>query len=265
MTGHTPDPEHTRILRRAPSEFPTPPSGNPPEDTRTGIIRRTPTGSIPAQQPPDPRTTHIPAPPAAVPEDTRTGIIRRTPTGSLPVQRPPQPGRPPQPERPPQAERPPQPELRPEAPTGLIPEAPTGLIAPLPAPPTVEPEPVPASSVSAIVTCAVAILSGWAVSVVATDLITGWWQTDRLFCLGVGFLTFVFAFSTISGVITLLLRRAVGRYLIATGALVALLTFGAVFIAGAKIAWPVYLIPVLPVLSVVLAFLPGTGRWSRLR
>lgn len=251
MTGHTPDPEHTRILRRAPSEFPTPPSGNPSEDTRTGIIRRTPTGSIPAQQPPDPRTTHIPAPPAVLPEDTRTGIIRRTPTGSLPVQLPPQPEL--------------RPELRPEAPTGLIPEAPTGLIAPLPAPPTVEPEPVPASSVSAIVTCAVAILSGWAVSVVATDLITGWWQTDRLFCLGVGFLTFVFAFSTISGVITLLLRRAVGRYLIATGALVALLTFGAVFIAGAKIAWPVYLIPVLPVLSVILAFLPGTGRWSRLR
>jgi hypothetical protein len=109
------------------------------------------------------------------------------------------------------------------------------------------------------------MLSGWAVSVVATDLITGWWQSDRLFCLGVGFLTFVFAAATISGVITVLLRRAVGRYLIATGALVALLTFGAVFIAGAEIAWPVYLIPVLPVLSVVLAFLPATGRWSRLR
>jgi hypothetical protein len=69
----------------------------------------------------------------------------------------------------------------------------------------------------------------------------------------------------VSGVITVLLRRTIGRYLITTGAVVALLTFGAVFIAGAKIAWPVYLIPVLPVLSVMLAFLPGTGRWSRLR
>ncbi|MDF2824092.1 MAG: hypothetical protein K0R68_1500 [Mycobacterium sp.] len=109
----------------------------------------------------------------------------------------------------------------------------------------------------------VAIISGWAVAVVGTDLITGWWQTDRLFCLGVGFLTFVFAASTISGVITVLLRRAVGRYLIATGAVVALLTFGAVFIAGAKVPWPVYLIPVLPVASVILAFLPGTRRWTR--
>lgn len=110
----------------------------------------------------------------------------------------------------------------------------------------------------------VAILSGWAVSVVATNLITGWWQTDRLFCLGVGFLTFVFAASTVAGVITMLLRRAVGRYLIATGAVVALLTFGAVFIAGAKIPWPVYLIPALPVASVLLAFLPATRRWTRL-
>lgn len=107
------------------------------------------------------------------------------------------------------------------------------------------------------------MLSGWAVSVVSTDLITGWWHTDRLFCLGVGFLTFVFAAATISGVITVLLRRTIGRYLIATGAVVALLTFGAVFIAGAKIAWPVYLIPVFPVASVALAVLPGTRRWTR--
>lgn len=202
MTGSVPDPEHTRILRRAPS------APTPAEDTRTGIIRRTPTGSLPAQQPPDPRTTHIPPPP--------------------------------------------------EAPTGFIPAQATAESQP-------EADPVTASAVSAIATCVVAILSGWAVSVVATDLITGWWHSDRLFCLGVGFLTFVFAAATISGVITLLLHRVVGRYLIATGALVALLTFGAVFIAGAKIAWPVYLVPVLPVLSVVLAFLPGTGRWSRLR
>lgn len=211
--------EHTRIIRRAPAS-PPPPRHPLPEDTRTGIIRRAPTGSIPAQQ--DPRTTHIPTPA--------------------------------------------------EAPTGLIPplpapthaEAPTGLIPPAPA--SVSPSPVvPAepSARGAIATCVVAILSGWAVSVVATDLITGWWQTDRLFCLGVGFLAFVFAASTISGVITVLLRRAVGHYLILTGAVVALLTFGAVFIAGAQVPWPVYVIPVLPVLSVLLAFLPGTRRWTR--
>lgn len=204
MSGPDPSTEHTRIIRRAPAA--------PPQEPSTGIIRRAPTGSLPAQQPPDPRTTHIPAPP--------------------------------------------------EAPTGLIPAPPTGAI---PAAPTPEPSPAQFSARSAIATCVVAMLSGWAVSVVATDLITGWWQTDRLFCLGVGFLTFVFAASTVSGVITVLLRRAVGRYLIATGAVVALLTFGAVFIAGAKIAWPVYLIPVLPVLSVVLAFLPSTRHWSRLR
>ncbi|MET0898960.1 MAG: hypothetical protein ABWY45_13705 [Mycobacterium sp.] len=194
----------------------------------------------------------MPTPSAPVPDDTRTGIIRRTPTGALPVQ---------QTSEPQTTHIPAQPLTQSEAPTGLI--------SPLPAPSapaSVDLEPAdPPGAVSAIGTCAVAMLSGWAVSVVATDLITGWWQSDRLFCLGVGFLTFVFAASTISGVITLLLRRAIGRYLIATGALVALLTFGSVFIAGAKIAWPVYLIPVLPVLSVVLAFLPGTGRWSRPR
>jgi hypothetical protein len=237
VTGPDSSSEHTRIIRRVPSDLPTPPSGTSQEEPKTGIIRRTPTGSIPAQQPPD---------------ETRTGIIRRTPTGSIPAQQPPEPRTThiPAP-RSPQAQS----------------DAPTGLISVPPAQPTVDPEPTapPVGAVSAIATCAVAMLSGWAVSVVATDLVTGWWQSDRLFCLGVGFLTFVFAASTISGVITLLLQRTIGRYLIATGALVALLTFGSVFIAGAKIAWPVYLIPVLPVLSVALAFLPGTGRWSRLR
>jgi hypothetical protein len=195
-----PDPDHTRILRRAPQ---APPSAA--DDTRTGIIRRAPTGPVPAQ--PDPRTTHIPT--------------------------------------------------APEAPTGLIP--PVSAPAPLP---TAAPPPTVPSPRGAIATSVVAMLSGWAVSVVATDLITGWWETDRLFCLGVGFLAFVFAASTVAGLITVLLRRAVGRYLIANGAVVALLTFGAVFVAGAKIPWPVYLIPVLPVLSVVLAFLPGTRRWT---
>ncbi|MGB3484755.1 MAG: hypothetical protein WBB07_21375 [Mycobacterium sp.] len=234
MSGQDPSQdssEHTRIIRRAPAT-PSRPTAPPAEDTRTGIIRRTPTGSIPIQH--DPRTTHIPTPAEA-------------PTGFIPAPAAPPP--------PPTSPRPAAPATPPEAPPA---EAPTGLIAAAPA------AAAGSSAHSAIAACVVAILSGWAVSVVATNLITGWWQTDRLFCLGVGFLTFVFAASTVAGVITMLLRRAVGRYLIATGAVVALLTFGAVFIAGAKIPWPVYLIPALPVASVLLAFLPATRRWTRL-
>ena len=48
------------------------------------------------------------------------------------------------------------------------------------------------------------IVSGWATAVVATDLITGWWHTDRLFCVAVGFLALLFAGTTIAGVILLL-------------------------------------------------------------
>ncbi len=107
------------------------------------------------------------------------------------------------------------------------------------------------------------MLSGWATLVVATSLITGWWDTDRLFCAAVGFLAFVFASSTIAGVVMLLRRRELGRYLIAAGAVVALLAFVGVFIAGAKIPWPVYVIPVLPVVSAALALHPATKRWAR--
>lgn len=98
---------------------------------------------------------------------------------------------------------------------------------------------------------------------VATNLITGWWNSDRLFCVGVGFLAFVFMAAIVSGVITLLLRRAVGRFLITIGAVVALLTFGAVFVAGAKVPWAVYAIPVLPLASMLLALHPATARWVR--
>ena len=115
---------------------------------------------------------------------------------------------------------------------------------------------------TAVAACVVAMLSGWTTSVVATDLISGWWDTDRLFCAAVGFLALVFATGTISGVVLVLLRRPVGRYLIAAGAVVALLAFGGVFIAGAKIPWIVYAMPVLPVTSAVLALLPSTGRWT---
>jgi hypothetical protein len=97
--------------------------------------------------------------------------------------------------------------------------------------------------------------------VVATDLIAGWWRTDRLFCIAVAFLALVFAITTVSGVIMLLRHRSLGRFLIAAGAVVAVLTYGGVFIAGAHVAWIVYTLWVLPVASVVLAFAPQTKRW----
>lgn len=193
------------------------------------IIRRQPSGPIPR------------------PDDSRTGIIRRAPTGPIP---PIAEGRTTHIPRPPVE----------EAPTGLIRRA---------EPVTVPPRATPVIDIStgrtAIAASAVSIVSGWATAVVATDLIAGWWHTDRLFCLAVGFLTVLFAGSTISGVILLLLRRSVGCYLITFGAVIALLTFGSVFIAGARIPWPVYLIPVLPLASLVLALHSSTKRWCRVR
>jgi len=98
--------------------------------------------------------------------------------------------------------------------------------------------------------------------VVTTDLIAGWWQTDRLFCIAVGFLALVFALTTVSGVIMLLLRRPFARYLIVAGAVVALLTYLGVFIAGARVGWIVHALPLLPIASLVLALLPETKRWA---
>jgi hypothetical protein len=118
-------------------------------------------------------------------------------------------------------------------------------------------EPVSATAVAA----AVSIVSGWATSVVATDLIAGWWKSDRLFCVAVAFLAMVFALATIWGVIMLLLRRSLGRYLIVAGAVIALLTYGGVFIAGARVAWIVHALPLLPISSAVLALLPRTRQW----
>jgi hypothetical protein len=108
---------------------------------------------------------------------------------------------------------------------------------------------------------AVSIVSGWATAVVATDLIAGWWKSDRLFCVAVAFLALVFALATVSGVIMLLLRRAIGRYLIVAGAVVALLTYLGVFIAGAHVAWIVYTLWLLPTASAVLALHPRTRDW----
>ena len=179
-----------------PQAQPTEPPGPTSSDkSRTRIIRRAPTGPIPAIA--ETQTTHIP-------REAPTAGAARTGTGSS-------------------ADEP--------------------------------------SSRTAVAACAVSIVSGWATSVVATDLIAGWWRSDRLFCIAVAFLALVFALTTVSGVIMLLLRRSVGRYLITAGALVALLTYGGVFIAGARVAWVVHALPLLPLASVVLALHPRTKRW----
>ncbi|OBF65406.1 hypothetical protein A5753_08750 [Mycobacterium sp. 852002-51971_SCH5477799-a] len=114
---------------------------------------------------------------------------------------------------------------------------------------------------TAVAACAVSIISGWATSVVATDLIAGWWRTDRLFCIAVAFLALVFAGTTVSGVIMLLQRRSISRYLLMAGALVAFLTYIGVFIAGARVAWVVHLMPILPIATVIIVLLPQTKRW----
>jgi hypothetical protein len=176
----------------------------------------------PAQlsEPPDP------------PSESRTRIIRRAPTGPIPT--------------------------IPESPTTQIPRQPPYLGVPAAGRPGGLAGPLPdeLDNRTNVAACAVSIVSGWATSVVATDLIAGWWRTDRLFCIAVAFLALVFASTTIYGVIMLLQRRSMGRYLIAAGAVVAVLTYGGVFVAGAHVAWIVYTLWVLPVASVVLAFFP---------
>ncbi|MCV7031603.1 hypothetical protein [Mycobacterium sherrisii] len=174
------------------------------------------------------------------PSEPRTRIIRRAPTGPLPT--------------------------IPESPTTHIPRAvPDQADTRAAASGGPADRPADAASRTKIAACAVSIVSGWATSVVATDLIAGWWETDRLFCIAIAFLALVFASTTISGVIMLLRDRAVGRYLIAAGAVVAILTYGGVFIAGAHVAWIVYTLWVLPVASVVLAFFPDIkGRAGRI-
>ncbi len=120
------------------------------------------------------------------------------------------------------------------------------------------PDPKPA-----IVTAVVSILSGWATAVIATDLITGWWGTDLLFCVAVGFLGAISAAATIGGVIALLLRRRIGRILVVVGSVIAMLIFASLFVAGAKLPPVVYAMPLLPLASVGLALLPDTARWSQ--
>lgn len=132
----------------------------------------------------------------------------------------------------------------------------------MPLPATVQPVRLQSpSAVLPITACVLALIGCWATSVVSTDLIASWWHTDRLFCVAVTFLSLVFAMTTVSGVIMLLLRRPLGRYLIAVGAVVALLTFGSLFIAGARVPGIVQVIPVIEIATVVATLHPVTRRW----
>lgn len=152
----------------------------------------------------------------------------------------------------------------PELPTSLIPAADGRDDVPRAKPlvvgrsrtPSADPKP-------AIATAVVSILSGWATAVIATDLITGWWGTDLLFCIAIGFLSAVSAAGTIGGVIALLLRRRIGRLLIVVGSVVAILIFASLFVAGAKLPAVVYAMPLLPLASIGLAMLPETALWGR--
>jgi hypothetical protein len=184
-------------------------------------------------------------------QDPQTSIIRRHPTGSFPrIQQPP---------RVPPSDDPQTTFIPPSAPRPD--EQQTGYI-PRPRPMAVGRASARPSPVAASVTAAVSIISGWATAVIATSLIAGWWRTDELFCVAIGFLTAVSAGATIAGLISLLLRRRIGRLLIVVGSVVALMIFAGLFVAGAKLPPIVYGIPVLPIASVVLALLPATGRWT---
>lgn len=163
-----------------------------------------------------------------------------------------------------------------ESPTSLLRRHPTGELAaasvsapvtryvPRAKPVAVGAPRVPrADSRAAQATAVSAIVSGWATGVIATDLIAGWWATDLLFCVAMGFLAAVAAAGSISGVIALLLRRPNARLLIVVGAVIAILIFASLFVAGAKLPALVYAMPLLPLSSIVLAALPATARWSR--
>jgi hypothetical protein len=199
-------------------------SSDGPSSDRTRIIRRQP-GVL--REP----TPHTPEP--------QTSIIRRHPTGGFPA-------------------------LADATVIAPAPEETQTSYIPRPTPAAVgrvhRPRPSP---VAASATATVSIISGWATAVIATSLITNWWRSDELFCVAIGFLTAVSAAATIGGLISLLLRRRIGRLLIGVGAVVALMIFAGLFVAGASLPPVVYAIPVLPLASIVMAALPATGRWCR--
>ena len=176
--------------------------------------------------------------PAVDGAEPQTGIIRRHPTGEIPAAT---------------AEPLTWGHLPPEGQGDYIPRARPAAVGPTKS----------ANPGMAITAAIVSIVSGWATAVIATDLITGWWQSDRLFCVAVGFLTAVSAAASIGGLIALLLRRRMGRLLIVVGSIVALLIFSSLFVAGAKLPPIVYAIPVLPLASILLVLLPATGKWAR--
>ncbi|MEU0494732.1 hypothetical protein [Mycobacterium sp. NPDC006124] len=185
-----------------------------------------------------------PPPPPDFPEQ-QTGIIRRHPTGAFPAAPEPQTSFIPQ--------------AAPELQTSFIPQAaavPSMAPPPAPRPTTNRESPLAASAAATV-----SIISGWATAVIATSLISGWWGTDELFCIAIGFLTAVSAAATIGGLISLLLRQRIGRLLIVVGSIVALMIFAGLFVAGADLPELVYGIPVLPVAAITLALLPATGRW----
>ena len=218
------------------------PSGDEPlarraedsEDSEQPRIFREPSGPLPTPEPDDSRTGIIQRHPSGpIPEplsdDTRTSIIRRHPISF-------------------------EPEEHDDSATGIIRR---------PAPKRIPGPPQRPSATTAVLASAVSISSGWATSVVATGLITGWWRTDRLFCVGVGFLTAVFGATTIAGVVALMLHRRVGIFLTVVAAVLALLIFAGIFIAGAHMAGVVRAFPVLPVATIVLAVAPATWRWTK--
>ena len=132
-----------------------------------------------------------------------------------------------------------------------------------PAPRRIAPAPArEPSGATAIAAATFNIVNGWATAVIATDLITGWWKTDRLFCVGVGFLTAVCGASIITGAFQLLLRRHAGIYLTLVGAVLAVLIFAGIFVTGAHVAGLVRALPVLPAAAALFVLLPPTWRWT---
>ncbi|WP_208301170.1 hypothetical protein [Mycobacterium sp. DL440] len=177
-------------------------------------------------------------------DDDRTRIIRRHPTGAIPTA----------------GSAEPQTSLigpaDDDANTSYVPRA-RPMIVPHPS--------AGANPRMAIAAATSAILSGWATGVIATDLIAGWWRTDRLFCVAIGFLAAISAAATIGGLVALLLRRRMGRLLVVVGAVIGLLIFGSLFIAGARLHPVVYAMPALPLATIVFTVLPSTARWSARR
>ena len=53
------------------------------------------------------------------------------------------------------------------------------------------------------------------------------------------------------------------RLLIIVGAVIALLIFSSLFVAGASLPAIVYAIPVLPLTTIAVALLPATARWAK--